>query len=169
MSYDRELADELYSALRDIALKALRGGRSELEPTELVNETLVRVVGSGRYDDLARVEFLALCATLMRRILVDEARRRVVRGQDANRRLTLAGIAREEDTGVDLLGLDEALNRLAGVDPEGARVVELRFFGGLSVADVAEALDVSERKVHRDWVVARAWLKRELGRENDSS
>lgn len=161
-----ELADELYAALRDLASYTLRRGRSELDPTELVHEAWARVAGAERYSELPRVEFLALCATLMRRLLVDEARKRVVRAQDPARRLTLAGVARaEHGREVDLLGLDDALTRLASVDPRWARVVELRFFGGLSVKQVAEALRVSERTVDRDWTMARAWLKREIERE----
>lgn len=156
---------ELYGALRDLAAQALRRGSSELDPTELVHEAWTRVAGIGRYADLPHVEFLALCATLMRRLLVDEARKRIVRGQPPERRLTLSGLAREEHgREVDLLGLDEALTRLAEVDPRWARVVELRFFGGLCVKQAAEALGVSERTVDRDWTMARAWLKRELER-----
>lgn len=165
MTDGEELEDELYAALRVLAQRTLRRGRSDLDPTELVHEAWVRVADNGRYADLPRVEFLALCATLMRRLLVDEARKRAVRGQDPARRLTLSGLACEEHGGeVDLLVLDEALNRLALVDPRGARVVELRFFGGLTVAQAAEALAVSERTIDRDWTMARAWLKRELAR-----
>ena len=111
---------------------------------------------------MPRTEFLALCATIMRRLAVDEARRRVA-GPRMLDRITLSGVV-QETTGaqVDLLELDEALEALREEDERWARIIELRFFGGLSGEEVAQLMGISRRTVVREWTLARAWLKRAL-------
>lgn len=155
-----ELAEELYDALRGIAAGALRRAPAGLDPTDLVHKAWLLL--SRKYDDMLRVEFLALCATIMRRLAVDEARKRA-RQRGGLERLTLAGFA-GETTGneVDLLLLDEALGRLRQADERWARIVELRFFAGMTGEEVSEALGLSRRTVTREWALARAWLKQAL-------
>ncbi|MEM6671647.1 MAG: ECF-type sigma factor [Planctomycetota bacterium] len=154
------LADELYGSLRDLARAALRrapGG--VLEPTELVHTAWLRL--NDGYGEMHRLDFLALCATVMRRIAVDEARRQAVRS--GGERVTLAGIEGvASPADVDLLDLDRALDELRETDSRWARIVELRFFGGLTGEEVADALGVSRKTVVRDWALARAWLKNRL-------
>ena len=113
---------------------------------------------------MPRPEFLALCATVMRRIAVDEGRRRVVERRGPEH-ITLSALAGEGNSTaeVDLLSLDEALRELEALDPRWARIVELRFFGGLTGEETASAMNLSRRTVVREWDLARAWLKRKLG------
>jgi RNA polymerase sigma factor (TIGR02999 family) len=110
-----------------------------------------------------RAHFLAIAANTMRRVLVDHARERgaLKRGGD-RRRVTLRSSIALEDRDVDIVSLDEALRKLASFDPAGARVVELRFFGGLSIDETAQAMEVSPATVKRSWTAAKAWLYREL-------
>ena len=158
---DEELASELYEALRALAVRSF-GRRSSLDPTELVHQAWVRLARADNFQTLPRSEFLALCATIMRRIAVDEGRRRLNERRDPER-ITLAGLASGEPaSAVDLLALDGALDQLKEVDERWARIVELRFFGGLSGEEVGEVLGLSRRTVTREWTLARAWLKRKL-------
>ncbi len=156
-----ELARSLYDTLRGLARNALRRAPSGvLDPTELVHKAWLRL--NGGFDAMLRVEFLALCATVMRRMAVDEARRHGARDR-VGERVTLAGLPAE--TGgdeLDLLELDRALNSLRRTDERWARIVEMRFFGGMTEEEVAEALDLSRSTVARDWALARAWLKKSL-------
>jgi len=149
--------------LRDIAARFLHRERPDhtLEPDALVNELCLRLLGRQplAYED--RVHFFAIAAQMMRRILIDHARARVADKRGGKQqRLTLSAvdgwspIAYDED----MLIMDDLLSKLARVDPRAARVVELRFFGGLGEDEVADALDVSVTTVRRDWKVARAWL-----------
>jgi RNA polymerase sigma-70 factor (ECF subfamily) len=156
-----ELAAELYEALRSVAGRALWKG-SRLDPTDLVHQAWVRLARSEKFQTMPRLEFLALCATIMRRIAVDEGRRRVVERR-APERITVSGLSAEEGTEeVDLLALDGALDQLRTVDERWARIVELRFFGGLSGDEVGEVMGISRRTVVREWALARAWLRRKL-------
>ncbi|MEZ6016671.1 MAG: sigma-70 family RNA polymerase sigma factor [Planctomycetota bacterium] len=154
-----ELADELHATLRGLAKAALRRLPNAFDPTELVHQAWLQL--SERYGDMPRVDFLALCATIMRRLAVNEVRRLAVR--QAGERVTLSGIA-QEGTGetVDLLALDEALDRLRATDERWVRIVELKFFGGLTAEEVAGLMGISLRTVTREWTLARAWLKRAL-------
>ena len=133
--------------------------------TALINEVYLRLVDVQQASWQDRAHFFALCALAMRQILVDYARRR----GSAKRGGGQVTIELEEGLGhgstpeVKLLELDDALNRLATLDPRKSQVVELRFFGGLSVGETAEALKISPETVHRDWKFARAWLYGELG------
>jgi len=157
-----DLAGELYQALRGIARRALYKG-ARLDPTDLVHQAWIRLARNEVYHNLTRTAFLAFCATIMRRIAVDEGRRRVRERRDPDR-ITLSGIQADGDgQEVDLLALDEALVQLEKVDARWARIVELRFFAGLTGEQVAEAMDLSTRSVAREWTLARAWLRRKLG------
>lgn len=161
----------MYAELRRLAAGYLRSedpGHT-LQPTALVHEAFIRMIGYVP-DCHNRSEFFGLAARLMRHILVDHARARGAdkRGGGQVVRLTLEEDiigAREQDA--DLMALDEALVRLAALDPRKAQVVELRFFAGLSVEETAEALTLSDKTVRRDWQFAKAWLLRELSGEKD--
>ena len=137
-----------------------------LQTTALLNEAYIKLVDSSRVRWQNRAHFFAVAAQLMRRILVDFARNRRYQKRGGDwRQVTLGevlGVATNVDS--DLVALDEALQELAKLDPRKARVVELRFFGGLSLEETAEALQVSTDTVGRDWRAAKAWLKRELKR-----
>jgi RNA polymerase sigma factor (TIGR02999 family) len=140
-----------------------RAGHS-LQPTALLNEAYLRLIGGTRVEWRDRAHFFAISARLMRRILVDVARskRYLKRGGGAAMAPLddLADVA--VDRAPDLVALDLALEALAEIDSRKSRVVELRFFGGLSVQETALALDVSPETVHRDWQFAKSWLRREL-------
>ncbi|MEM6567038.1 MAG: ECF-type sigma factor [Planctomycetota bacterium] len=163
---DRELddlANDLYDTLRQLAQHALRRTPSGvLDPTELVHQAWLRL--NEGFSGMPRVEFLALCSTVMRRMAVDEARRQAVRdGGSGHERVTLTSIPSDpQRRPFDLLQLDRALVRLRRADERWARIVEMRFFGGMTGDEVAEALEMSRRTVGRDWALARAWLKKEL-------
>jgi RNA polymerase sigma factor (TIGR02999 family) len=157
----------LYGELRALAADFLRRERSDhtLQPTALVHEAWIRLSAQAGSPWNDRAHFFAIAAQAMRRILIDHARRR---GADKRggglQRITLAsGITPPlASTEVDLLALDDALVRLAALDERQARVVELRFFAGLTVEEVAVALGVSARTVASEWRLARAWLSRAL-------
>jgi RNA polymerase sigma-70 factor (ECF subfamily) len=152
--------------LNRIARRCLFGERAHcsVSATDLVNEAFLRLVDLNRIDWQDRAHFLAMSARVMRRVLVDlaRARRSDKRGGDAVRvtldEAVVAGGARE----TDLIRLDDALEALAAIDERKSRVVELRFFGGLTAEETAEALQVSSKTVMRDWDFARAWLQREM-------
>lgn len=161
----------VYEELRRLARAQMGGERAghTLQATALVHEAWMKLVGP-EGDALSwdsRAHFFGAAAQAMRRILVDRARR--VRSEKHGghlRRQPLEGVDRAFDPDeLDFVALDTALQRLAEHDPRAARVVEMRFFAGLSVEDTASALDLSERTVARDWNVARAWLSREMERD----
>ncbi len=171
MEPDRQSLDSLlpvvYQELRRVAAGYLRRERpgQTLQPTALVHEAYLRLMKDrpGRWQN--RAHFCAIAAHSMRQILIERARARnaLKRGGKAPR-LTLDErlLAGAGGRPFDLLALDEALERLAALDPEQARLVELRFFGGLTVEETAEAMTISPATVKRHWAVARAWLAREL-------
>ena len=155
----------VYEELRRLAHHHMRGERPghTLQTTALVNEAYLRLAGVDGLRRSDRAHFFALAATLMRRILVDHARQR---GRD-KRGGGVAVVTLDETriaprAEVDVVALDEALQRLAAADPQQSRVVELRFFAGLSVEETAEALGISAATVKRDWATARLWLYDEL-------
>jgi RNA polymerase sigma factor (TIGR02999 family) len=167
-----DLDARLYGELRALAGDFLRRERSDhtLQPTALVHEAWIRLSAEAGSPWDNRARFFAIAAQAMRRILIDHARRKQAdkRGGGAQRITLVTDITPPLDSAdVDLLALDEALDRLAALDERQARVVELRFFAGLTVDEVAEALDVSARTVAGDWRLARAWLSRELGVDGD--
>lgn len=157
----------VYEELRQQAARYLRRERPghTLQTTALIHEAYLRLIDAKDVQWQSRAHFFAIAANLMRRILVDHSRRRDAEKRGGSHiRLTLdEALAGAKETDVDVLAIDEALNRLATVDPQQARVVELRFFSGLTVEETAEALGVSPKTVKRDWSVARAWLRREIG------
>ena len=155
----------VYQDLRGQASRYLRRERAghTLEPTALVHEAYLRLVPP-REPWQSRAHFFAVAAQAMRRILVDHARRRAsIKRGGALTRVTLeAGMAVGGQREVDLLALDEALEQLSELDPRQAQIVELRFFGGLSIEETSAALGASPTTIKRDWSLARAWLHRKL-------
>ena len=162
-----ELFPILYDELRRKAHAHLRRERAghTLQTTGLINETYIRLREQRNFEWESRDHFFAICAILMRRILVDYAKtkHRVKRGGYAEH-LTIDGLplADERRTDVDVVALDDALNRLAKLDPPQARIVELRYFGGFTIEETASVLGVSDSTVKREWRVAKAWLRHEL-------
>lgn len=161
----------VHNELRLIARRHMGHERQghTLQATALVNEAYLRLVDVRQIKWQNRAHFFAMSARLMRRILVDFARSRHYqkRGGGAQRVTFDEGLAIADERTLDVLALDDALVALAGFDPRKSQVVEMRFFGGLSVEETAEALHVSVDTVMRDWKLAKAWLSRELGKHND--
>jgi RNA polymerase sigma-70 factor, ECF subfamily len=162
-----ELMTVIYGELHRLARGYMRRERPDhtLQPTALINEAYVRLLGQSRTDWKSRAQFFGIAAQSMRRILVDHARARssAKRGGGASPvPIDEAAVAAPERS-TSLIALDEALSRLAAVDPRKARVVELKYFGGLTDVETADLLDISEPTVARDWSFAKAWLRRELG------
>ncbi len=180
-----QLSSLLYNELRELAHRHLRRERADhtIQKTALVHEVFVRLVAQQSVDWQSRAHFFGLASRLMRRILVDYARARA-----ANKRgggapvVSLDELAQPQEDGSapdktptalhhldahtqdDVAAIDAALTRLEQVDPRQAQIVEMRYFGGLTVEQTAEALDISDATVKREWTLARAWLKRELGK-----
>jgi RNA polymerase sigma factor (TIGR02999 family) len=158
----------VYRELRRLAHHYMRGERAghTLDTTALVNEAYLRLAGIDAMQWRDRAHFFAMAATLMRRALVDYARQRAREKRGAGISVTsLDENAVAPQAAVDVLALDEALARLAAVDPQQSRVVELRFFTGLSVEETAEAMGISPATVKRDWATAKLWLYHELATE----
>lgn len=157
-----ELMLVVYEELRVRAAARLRRERSGhlLQPTALVNEAYLRLVAQRHTEWQSRAHFFALASEMMRRILVDHARgRKMAKRSGGWARITLAdSIAQGDPPDIDLLALDAALSELASFDSRKSRVAELRFFGGLSLAETAQTLGISRATVERDWQAARAWL-----------
>jgi RNA polymerase sigma factor (TIGR02999 family) len=148
-----------------MAERVMRSERSDhtLSATALVHEAYMRLADARRVGWQDRTHFLAVASRVMRRVLVDHARRRAAAKRDAGERVTLRDeLGAAEDRSFEILALDEALTRLEARDERRARVVEMRFFSGLEVDEIARLLDVSGATVKRDWRFARAWLLTEL-------
>lgn len=169
-SGDESVSDELfrsiYGQLRTLARHHLRSNPgATLTPTVLINEAFLELAADPKGDWRDRVQFFAFTATVMRRLMSAHARRRAAGKRAAN----VGAVPFDEsafpvfDRGLDVAKLDDALTALAQLDPNQARIVELRFFGGLTVAEVSVYLGVSERTVIRQWGLAKAWLAKELG------
>ncbi len=156
----------VYSELRSLAAAFLFRERRNhtLQPTAIVHEAFLRLVDQTRVNWKGRAHFVAVAAQAMRRLLVDHARAKhsAKRGGGRLRVSLHADLALSPEHEQDVLDLHEALEKLKEVDERQAQIVELRFFGGLSVKEVAEVLDVSTRTVESDWTMVRAWLRREL-------
>jgi RNA polymerase sigma factor (TIGR02999 family) len=156
----------VYDELRRLAASYLRRERpgQTLQATALVHDAYIRLMQDSKLSWQNRSHFFGIAARSMRQILVERARaRRAVKRGGSRIRVTLdAGLLAAGAPAIDLEAIDEALTRLEALDPELARVVEVRFFGGLSIEEAAEALDVSPATVKRRWTVAKAWLAREL-------
>lgn len=169
------LARHVYDELRRQARRALRREEAghTLQPTALVHEAWLRLDAQHDVHWESRTQFFAIAARMMRRVLVDHARtRRAAKRGGAAAAITLGAVDHEtlpdaRDGSVldpvDLVALDDALSRLATLDPQKARLVELRYFAGLSIPEAAEALGISAATVGREWAVARIWLRREIG------
>jgi RNA polymerase sigma-70 factor, ECF subfamily len=171
-AFDR-LIPLVYDELHRMALRYLAGERSHLslQATGLVNEVCLRLLGWDQARWQNRGHFFGVSARMMRRVLVDIARRRRAdrRGGSGAVRVPIDGLdLPAPQTGDDLIAVDQALEALSAEDSRKARVVELRFFGGLSVEETAETLGVSVRTVHTDWVFARAWLYRALTKDREA-
>ena len=156
-----------YDELRALAADFLKRERPEhtLQPTALVHEAYLRLVEFKRIQWNDKTHFCSAAAGVIRRLLVDSARARATakRGGGWNR-LTLTGLdGTDSEPAMDLLILDEALTNLAALDERKCRVVEMRYFGGMTIAETARALDVGTTTVEDDWVFARSWLRREVG------
>ncbi len=162
-----ELLPLVFDELHRLAHAYLRRERAghTLQPTALVNEAYLRLVDQTNVHWQNRAQFFGIAANLMRQILVDHARQRMAekRGGPAQQRLSLTQAERiGKQREVDVLALNEALDKLAAFDAQQGRVVELKFFGGLTIEEIAEVLESSHATVEREWKLARAWLRREL-------
>lgn len=161
-----KLVPLVYEELHRAARRYMAGERSEhiLQTTALINEAYLRLVDFQHIDWQNRAQFFGICAQLMRRILVDFARSRHThkRGADAFRIPLEESLIISREPPADVIALDDALKNLAAVDERKSRVIELRFFGGLSIEETAEVLKVSEETVKRDWRLAKVWLLREF-------
>jgi RNA polymerase sigma factor (TIGR02999 family) len=170
---DKAALDQLipivYDELRRQASRYLRQERPghTLQTTALIHEAYLRLIDQKSVQWQNRAQFFGIAAQLMRRILVDHARtkHRAKRGGSAVRISLSDATAVTQDANLDLVELDQALNRLAEIDPQQGKIVELRFFSGLNVEETAAALNISPATVKRDWSVAKAWLHREINRD----
>ncbi len=167
---DKDALDRLmpfvYSELRRLAHAYMRRQKSDhtLQTTALVNEAYMRLIDTSRVRWQDRNHFFAMSAKMMRRILVDSARSKNARKRGGGEHMVTFDEALPvvEAKAADLIDLDDALTRLAELDERQSRIVELRYFGGLTEEEIADVLEVSARTVRRDWSIARAWLFREL-------
>jgi RNA polymerase sigma factor (TIGR02999 family) len=167
-----KLMPVVYDELRRLARHYMADERPghTLQTTALVNEAYLRLVDAAQFNWESRAHFFGVCAGMMRRILVDAARSRQAqkRGADVPDLELQEALAVGVERGRDLVAIDDALQALAAFDARKAQIVELRFFGGLSVKETAEVLKVSEETVLRDWKLAKSWLRRELSGEPQS-
>lgn len=156
----------LYQELHTLADRQFGRERREhtLQPTALVNEAYQRLAALDRIDWQDRAHFIGVAARLMREILIDHARRRQAGKRDGGERVTLFTNLPAQENALDVLDLENALQRLEAIAPDKARVVELRFYGGLSIEDTAEAMSLSPATVKRHWQTARIWLFDALSR-----
>jgi RNA polymerase sigma factor (TIGR02999 family) len=167
-----KLMPVVYAELRRIAANYLRRERSDhtLQPTALVHEAFLRLIDQKSPRWQARAQFYGLAAQLMRRILVDHARKNQAakRGGGYQERVSISGMESLDEpqtvgkSQIDLVALNDAMTELTEIDPQLSRIVELRFFGGLSIEETAQVLHLGHASVERDWKVARAWLRGKL-------
>jgi RNA polymerase sigma factor (TIGR02999 family) len=164
-----ELARRIYGELRRLARYYLRQEHlgHTLQPSDLVHEAYIRLADEKDIDWQNRAHFFGIAAMRMRHILIEHARgRRAAKRGGGEYRLSLSKVDRQaEERDVNLLALDDALSRLEALDPQKSRIVELRYFAGLTIEETAEALGISPATVKRDWSMARAWLRSEIGNE----
>jgi RNA polymerase sigma factor (TIGR02999 family) len=163
-----EIFPLVYEELRALAANRLRSEPAghTLQTTALVHEAYLRLVGKSRAQVRDRAHFFAIAAQAMRRVLIDHARRKRAGKRDAGEVAPLAAGAALTVPDHELIALDRALVRLADLDARQARIVELRFFGGLTAPEAAEALGISEATVNREWRAAKLWLRREMREES---
>lgn len=164
------LLPKVYEELRSLASSYLNRERADhtLQPTALVHEAYLRLLGQRTVGWKDRAQFLSAAAIVMRRILVDHARRRnaAKRGGKVARTPLDDAVTGFEERAIDLVALDEALTALTEIDPRKGRIVELRFFAGLTAEEAARIIGVNVRTVEREWTVARAWLRSQLNGES---
>jgi RNA polymerase sigma-70 factor, ECF subfamily len=169
------LMSTVYGELRAIAGRMLASERRDhtLQPTALAHEAYLRLQKQAVLGQVAKHDFLAIAAITVRRILIEHARKHAAQKRSGRRRRILLrdDLAATQNAQVDILALDDAMRRLERFDARKARIVELRFYGGLTVDETAAMLALSPRSIAHEWVLARAWLRRELGgeREDDPS
>jgi len=165
-AHNEKLLAELYEELRDLAARHLKGERAghTLQPTALVHEAFLRMSARDGVALQGRTHFLAVASIAMRRVLVDHARARVAqkRGGGATHVTVTEANAITEDRTQDVLVVDAALERLAADDARAARIVEMRFFAGMTEGEIAAVMGVSDRWVRKQWSFARAWLRRDF-------
>jgi RNA polymerase sigma factor (TIGR02999 family) len=157
----------VYEELRQMAHRYLRKERPghTLQSTALVHEAFIRLVKQSGATFENRAHFFAISAGLMRQILVEYARSRATAKRDGGKRLDIeASVLQAKSPAVDVVALDDALKELATLDPQQSKVVEMRFFGGLSIEETARVLQISPATVKRDWVMAKVWLHRQMSR-----
>ena len=162
----------VYSELRDIARRQLRGERPghTLQSAALVHEAYLRLVDQKPFETRDRAHFLAVASRLMRQVLVDHARHHGAAKRGAEQRVELdVSVDLPHVPQIEMVALDDALKALAKLDEQQAQIVELRFFGGLAVEEIAEVLGSSRSTVKREWNIAKAWLSREMQRGRDGS
>lgn len=164
----------VYEELRSLARRHLRHERGShtLQRTALVHEAFLRMVEQKEVDWESRTQFYGIASQMMRRVLVDHARRRsAAKRGDGAPHVDLDAVLQDEgeelpplaqETAIDFAAIDDALKRLEALDPQQGRLVELRFFGGLSIKETADVIGVSSATVKREWAIARAWLQREI-------
>ena len=159
----RALVPLVYDELRRVAHRYLRKERADhtLQSTALVHEAYLRLEKQGAAKFENRAHFLAICAQLMRQILVEYARSRDAAKRDGGDRVTLDGLAFKSRS-VDMIALDDALNELANLNPQQSRIVELRFFGGLSIEETSRAMNLAPTTVKKYWAMARLWLHHQM-------
>lgn len=161
-----DLTPVIYDELRRIAAQYLRKERPHhtLQPTDLAHEAFLKLIDVGEVDWQGRAHFFAVAAQVIRHILVDHARARTAekRGGGAERIELTEGLSVCDEPDVDLLALNEALEELASFDEQQSRMIELRFFGGLTIEETAAVLGISPATVKREWVLAKAWLSNKL-------
>ena len=161
-----ELTTRIYAELHRLASAYMRRERPDhtLQPTALIHEAYLRLAGQQDIAWKNPAHFIGVAAQMMRRVLVDHARAHLAhRRGGVQQKVSLDDVSISPRThSADLVALDEALTRLAGIDARQAQIVELRFFGGLTAEETAETLGVSTKTVNRDWVIARAWLRGEI-------
>jgi RNA polymerase sigma factor (TIGR02999 family) len=158
------LLELVYADLRRLAGAYMQNERSDhtLQPTALVHEAYVRLVDWKNVSWQSRAHFFAVAASIMRKVLIDHARARQSLKRQGHKLVLDEAISLPDHRQVDLLALDEVMTSLERVDPRQARIVELRFFGGLTIEETAFVLNVSESTVRREWTFAKAWFQREL-------
>lgn len=169
-----KLLPVIYVELKQQARRHLRRERVDhsLQSTELINEAYLKLIGQKQLRVKNRRHFFAIAANLMREILVDHARKknRIKRGGDqTNLQLREEIYVMAPQKEIDLIALDQALSRLAEIDEQQSKVVEMKFFGGLEIAEIAEVLGISAATVKRDWNSAKVWLRHELSRRSEGS
>jgi RNA polymerase sigma-70 factor, ECF subfamily len=169
-SAEEPLLREVYAELHSIADRVMRRERPghSLQPTALINEAYLRLIGDRQLSFESRAHFFHAAARTMRRIVIDHARRKLAHRRDGGERIDFEAVeytlgnSQSATSPEDLISIHTSLEQLASLDPRQARIVELRFFAGLSVEETAEILNLSPKTIKREWALARAWFQQQL-------